>query len=168
LRKTTKTNTAGATPRDPRVRLAIIGGGRGGKALLELLYDDPAVKIVGITDLNPKAPAMILAKRLKIPHATDYRKLLKNNSTDLVMDVTGNAEIEKDIARIVPKAEIIGGHSARFMWEMVEARIRSRREIERLLVEYQSLYDLGLKLTASENPEKLYNTIVENHSQSVA
>jgi len=146
---------------DNRVRLAIIGGGHGGKAIIELLFDDPTVKIVGIADLNPKAPAMMLAKRLKIPHAADYRTILRNTMADLVMDVTGDPSIEKDIARVAPKAEIIGGHSARFMWEMIEARIKSREEIERLLIEYQSLYDLGLKLTASENPEKLYNTIVE-------
>ena len=130
-------------------------------AIIELLFDDPTVKIVGIADLNPKAPAMMLAKRLKIPHAADYRTILRNTMADLVMDVTGDPSIEKDIARVAPKAEIIGGHSARFMWEMIEARIKSREEIERLLIEYQSLYDLGLKLTASENPEKLYNTIVE-------
>ncbi|MBI3811587.1 MAG: diguanylate cyclase [Nitrospirae bacterium] len=147
--------------KDSRVKLAIIGGGRGGKALVELLFTDPTVKIVGIADLNPKAPAMLLAKRLKIPHATDYRKILKNNNANLVMDVTGRPSIEKDIARVAPRAEIIGGHSARFMWEMIGARIKSREEIQRLLIEYQSLYDLGLKLTASENPEKLYLTIVD-------
>ncbi|MEK6684198.1 MAG: sensor domain-containing diguanylate cyclase [Nitrospirota bacterium] len=147
--------------KDNRVRLAIVGGGRGGKALVELLFNDPTVKIVGIADLNPKAPGMVLAKRLKIPHAADYRVILKNNIADLVMDVTGHPSIEKDIAQVAPQAEIIGGHSARFMWEMIEARIKSREEIERLLIEYQSLYDLGLKLTASENPEKLYNTLVE-------
>jgi diguanylate cyclase (GGDEF)-like protein len=144
-----------------RVRLAIIGGGRGGKALVELLYNDPTVRIVGIADLNRKAPGILLAKRLKIPQATDYRKLLKHNRVDLIMDVSGTTALEKDLARIAPEAEIIGGHSARFMWEMVEARIKSREEIERLLLEYQSLYDLGLKLTASENPEKLYRTIVD-------
>ncbi len=147
--------------KDNRVRLAIVGGGRGGKALVEILFNDPTVKIVGVADLNPRAPAMLLAKRLKIPNATDYRKILKNSDADLVMDVTGDSAIEKGIARIAPKAEIIGGHSARFMWEMIEARIKSHEEIQRLLIEYQSLYDLGLKLTASENPEKLYHTIVD-------
>jgi diguanylate cyclase (GGDEF)-like protein len=144
-----------------RVRLVIIGAGRGGKALVELLYDDPNVKIVGIADLNRKAPGMLLAKRLRIPHATDYRKLLKHSRVDLIMDVSANPRLDRELARASPKSEVIGGYSARFMWEMVEARIRSRQEIERLLVEYQSLYDLGLKLTASESPEKLYRTIVD-------
>ncbi|MBI3611136.1 MAG: diguanylate cyclase [Nitrospirae bacterium] len=143
------------------VKLAIIGGGHGGRALLDLLYDDPTVEIVGIADLNPKAPGMTLARRLKIPRTTDYRKLLQSNDIELIMDVTGNLKVRRELAQTAPKAEVIGGHSARFMWEMIEARIKSRNEIERLLLEYQSLYDLGLKLTASENPEKLYNTIVD-------
>ncbi len=160
MKKTVKPEKIGSA-QTRRVRLAIIGGGRGGKAILELLFDDPAVQIVGIADLNPKSPGMLLAKRLKIPHAADYHKILGQTRADLVMDVTGNPAIQKEIAQIAPGAEIIGGHSARFMWEMIEARIKSREEIEQLLVEYQSLYDLGLKLTASENPEKLYHTIVD-------
>ncbi|HSG06311.1 MAG TPA: sensor domain-containing diguanylate cyclase, partial [Nitrospiria bacterium] len=44
---------------------------------------------------------------------------------------------------------------------MIETRIKSKEEVQRLLVEYQSLYDLGLKLTASENLDKLYSTIVD-------
>jgi diguanylate cyclase (GGDEF)-like protein len=143
------------------VRLAIVGAGRGGRALMELLFNDPTVRIVGIADLNPKAPGMLLAKRLKIPYTADYRKLLKHNNVDIVMDVTKNPAIGQDLATIAPNAEVVGGYSARLMWDMVEARIRSREEIERLLIEYQSLYDLGLKLTASENPEKLYQTIVD-------
>jgi diguanylate cyclase (GGDEF)-like protein len=158
--KTVKPGKIGST-QTHRVRLAIIGGGRGGKAILELLFDDPSVQIMGIADLNSKSPGMLLAKRLKIPHAADYRKILGNNRADLVMDVTGNPALPKEIARIAPRAEIIGGHSARFMWEMIEARIKSREEIERLLVEYQSLYDLWLKLSASENLQSLYNTIVD-------
>ncbi len=161
MKRSNKPEKKKAQPADHRVRLAIIGGGQGGKALVELLFNDPTVKIIGVADLNPKAPGMVLAKRLKIPYATDYRKILKNNSADLVMDVTGDPTVEKDITQVAPKAEVIGGHSARFMWEMIEARIKDRKEIEQLLIEYQSLYDLGLKLTASENPEKLYNTIVE-------
>lgn len=143
------------------VKLAIIGGGQGGRALVDLLYNDPSVKIVGIADLNPKAPGVVLAKRLKIMSTTDYHRLLKNNDIDLIMDVTGNSKISKDVARFSSGAEIIGGHGARFMWEMVEARIRSRDEIEGLLFGYQSLYDLGLKFRAIESLDKLYNTVVE-------
>ncbi len=143
------------------VQLAIIGGGEGGKALIDLLFDDPTVKIVGVADIDSKAPGMVTAKRLKIPHTTDFRKLLKNNSVELVMDVTGERRIGRELAQIAPKAEIIGGHSARFMWEMVEARIKSRQEIERLLFGYQSLYNLGLKFRSIESLDKLYRTVIE-------
>jgi diguanylate cyclase (GGDEF)-like protein len=161
LNKVANPGTEKTLSANNRVNLAIVGGGRGGRALVELLFNDPTVRIVGIADLNPKAPGILLAKRLRIRHTADYRKLLKQNHVDIVMDVTKDPAIGRDIARLVPGAEVIGGYSARLMWQMVEARIRSREEIERLLIEYQSLYDLGLKLTASENPEKLYQTIVD-------
>ena len=37
---------------------------------------------------------------------------------------------------------IIGGASAKFMWELIEARIRATAEIEKTLNKYQSLYRL--------------------------
>lgn len=145
----------------PPLRIAIIGAGHGGKALIDLLFDDPGVRIVGIADLNPRAPGMLLARRLKIPFATDFRRVIKGNPVDLVMDVSGKSVASSELARLAPSAEVVGGNGSRLIWEMIEARIRSRDEIERLLFEYQALYDLGLKLTASENLGKLYNTIVE-------
>ena len=152
----------GITPeKKPQVRLAIVGAGKGGKALVDLLYDDPTARIVGITDINPKAPGLVLAKRLRIPHTTGLRKLLKSEPIDIVIDVTDNPAVRKEIGQILPLTEVIGGHSAMFMWKIIEARIKSHATVENLLFEYQNLYNFSLKLTASDNLQKLYGTIVE-------
>ncbi|HSG05016.1 MAG TPA: sensor domain-containing diguanylate cyclase, partial [Nitrospiria bacterium] len=143
------------------VKLVIVGGGKGGRALLDLLHDDPTVRILGMADTRLSAPGMVLAKRLRISTSKNFKKLLKQTEPDLVINVTGDQSVKKEISEGFPKVEIVEGYSARFLWELVEARISSREEIERLLIEYQSLYDLGLKLTASENLEKLYETIVD-------
>ncbi len=105
-------------------KVAIIGAGRGGAAIIEILHKDPLVKIVGIADLNPNAPALDLARRLKIPIVTEYQKLL-NDKIDLVIDVTGNPTVEKDLRAYPRKLEIMGRLSAMFMWQLVKERIRS-------------------------------------------
>jgi len=76
----------------------------------------------------------------------DYKRLLKSKEADLVVDVTGNPLIEEALqAARRPGMSIIGGHSAKFMWQLIEERIRSKEKIEKHLLEYQSLYRLYVK-----------------------
>jgi diguanylate cyclase (GGDEF)-like protein len=144
------------------LEVALIGAGQGGLALLDMFYKDPLVRIVGVADTNRTAPGIKLARKLKIPVVSDYRKLLDQKKLDLVIDVTGKKEVEKALAKSKSDGfEVMGGTSAYFMWQLIEAKIKSKEEIERLLYEYQSLYDLGLKVTSTDQLDRLYNLIVD-------
>ena len=80
-------------PKDHMIRVAIIGAGRGGTSLIHILHDDPLVTIVGVADLDPHAAGVILARQLKIPTTSDYRRLLRLPKVDTIIDVTGSAEV---------------------------------------------------------------------------
>jgi len=113
---------------------------------MEVFARDPLVQVVGIAELNPKAAGVKLARRLKIPVTRDYRELLTMEHVDLMIDVTGNAEVGRvlqDFHRF--GVAVIGGASAKFMWQLVEARILAAAEIEKTLNRYQSLYRLYVK-----------------------
>lgn len=126
--------------------VAIIGGGRGGTSLIEIFYNDPLVRIVGVADIDKNAPGIRLARKLKIPVTLDYQKLLKSKKVDLVIDVTGDKAVEEILLTSRrPGVAVIGGPSAMFMWQLIEERIKSKEEIERHLLEYQSLYRLYVK-----------------------
>lgn len=127
-------------------KVAILGAGRGGTSLIEIFYNDPLVQIIGVADTDPKAPGIRLAKRLKIPVMRDYRRLLRSKQVDLIIDVTGNPAVGEQLAKAPgPSCAVIGGASAKFMWQLIEERIRSKEEIERHLQEYQNLYRLYVK-----------------------
>lgn len=127
-------------------KVAIIGAGHGGTSLLEIFHKDPLVQIIGIADIDKNAPGIQLARKLRIPVTKDYKRLLKSKAADLVIDVTGNASIEEALqAARRPGMSIIGGHSAKFMWQLIEERIRSKEKIEQHLLEYQTLYRLYVK-----------------------
>ena len=156
--------------RSPRVKqasathVAIIGAGRGGTALMEILANDPLVSIVGIAEINPQAPGLRLAKRLKIPVTKRYRELLDIESVDLIIDVTGNPEVEatlQDFHRM--GVTVIGGASAKFMWELIEARIRATAEIEKALTRYQTLYRLYVKEAGAAVTEERTRIACEIH-----
>lgn len=126
--------------------VAIIGGGKGGTSLIEIFYNDPLVKIVGVADIDKEAPGVRLAKKLKIPVTSDYKKLLQSKKVHLVIDVTGNKSVEEGLQTARrPGIALIGGPSAKFMWQLIEERIKSKEEMERHLLEYQSLYRLYVK-----------------------
>ncbi|MFB3145732.1 MAG: histidine kinase [Nitrospirales bacterium] len=125
----------------PPTRVAIIGGGRGGRALMEIFAQDPLARIVGLAETKTRSSGTKLAKLFGVPVTRDYRELLKLKDVDLIIDVTGDVEVGQALQRVRrPKLAIIGGASAKFMWQLIEARIRATTEIEHTLTRYQSLF----------------------------
>ncbi|MGE0474003.1 MAG: histidine kinase [Nitrospirales bacterium] len=127
-------------------RVAIIGGGRGGTALMEIFAEDPLVTVVGLAEIRPQTAGVRLAKKLHIPVVRNYHDLLKLKDVDLVIDVTGDPEVERVLLQVeAPHLALVGGASAKFMWQLIEARIRASAEIEQTLTRYQSLFRLYVK-----------------------
>ena len=144
--------------------VAIIGAGRGGKALMEIFATDPLVKVIGIAEVNQSAAGVSLARRLKIPVTRNYRELLEIERVDLIIDVTGDAEVGRalqDFHRM--GVAVIGGASAKFMWQLIEARIRATGEIEKTLNKYQSLYRLYVKESGAAVTEERTRIACEIH-----
>jgi two-component system sensor histidine kinase DegS len=120
--------------------VAIIGAGEGGSALLSILASDPLVRIIGIAEVNPKAPGLRLAKRYGIPVSRNFRDLVSSEEVDLVIDVTGNPEVEEALFELDRVGvAVIRGTSAKFMWQLIEARVRANAEIKRQVKKFQDL-----------------------------
>jgi two-component system sensor histidine kinase DegS len=144
--------------------VAILGAGRGGTALIEILAPDPLVKIIGIAEINPDAVGVDLARRLKIPVTRDFRTLLAMKRVDLIIDVTGDPKVERTLQNFHRMGvTVLGGASAKFMWQLIEARIRATGEIERTLAQYQSLYRLYVKEAATAVSEERTRIACEIH-----
>ncbi len=99
-------------------RIILIGAGRGGRALVELLHRNPGVEIVGVADKDEGAPGIVLARELSLPVAANYRKFLKADVADLIIDVTGDPDVGQDVYRLRPHGtEVVGGKTAHFISE---------------------------------------------------
>jgi len=104
-------------------RIILIGAGTGGKSLVELFHKDPTIEILAVVDKNERAPGLLLARELGLRVNTTYKKLLATEPADLIIDVTGDAAVGRDIGALKPDTtEIVGGNSARFIWNLLEAR----------------------------------------------
>ena len=136
-------------------RVVIIGGGKGGRALLEMFMGDPTVTLLGVADINPWAPGMELARRLNIPITTDYRDLVTDPRAELIIDVTGSPEVHRSIWRLKPDAaEVMGGMSAKFMWDLLEERRRVEELEDRYSLMARELASrAGAEFIIGENPK---------------
>src|SRR5499427_10662755 len=84
------------------------------------------VTILGVGDVNPWAPGLELARRLDIQVATDLGAMIADPRLDLIIDVTGSPEVQRTILELKPATtEVMGGASAKFMWDLLAERKRS-------------------------------------------
>jgi signal transduction histidine kinase len=120
------------TVNQKKLRLAIIGGGRGGLDFLRLFHQARDIEILGIADTRPEAPAIKYAQTIDIPTTTDFRQLIKGDKVDLIVDVTGNPDVRVQIINEKdPQVELLGGTTAKLMWnfiEMLERRVGERTQ----------------------------------------
>lgn len=110
---------ASVTP-TPATRVAIIGAGRGGTALLDLLHQLRTIEVVGIMDRNPAAPGLQRARELHVPVYEHLADLLSNHRVNLVMDVTGNPNMGRILHdQTTGGADILSGPASRLLWDLV-------------------------------------------------
>jgi CheY-like chemotaxis protein len=104
-----------------RFNVVILGAGKGGSVLLELLSRLPHVEIIGIADKDPQAPGLKKAKELGIPIADHITPLISKSEVHLIVDVTGDSIMESRIFNQKhPNAEVLGGTAAKLLWDVVQ------------------------------------------------
>jgi signal transduction histidine kinase len=123
-----------------RTKVAIIGAGRGGTALLDLLHQIRAVEIIGITDQNPSAPGLQRARELNVPVYERVADLIGNHGVNLVMDVTGDPVMNEVLHQQAPPgADILSGPASRLLWDLVQHEAALQAE----LLHAEKLADIG-------------------------
>lgn len=140
---------------DPH-RAVILGAGRGGSAMLEMLLDEDLVSVVAIVDVNPEAPGMILASEHDVPVYASVEQALRASVPCVAFNMTNNEMVEVVAAEILGAGGIVGGMEARLMYNMITNLKNAREE---------------LRYKASHDPlSGLYNRrhILEQMQQSIS
>jgi signal transduction histidine kinase len=91
---------------EKQMKIAIIGGGKRCKAFLEMFdarrFPDLGAEIVAVADLNHDAPGICLAREKKIYITRDYKDFYKIKNLDLVIELTGKADLLEDFLKNKP------------------------------------------------------------------
>ncbi len=137
-----------------KIKILIIGAGKGGKSLLETLAPDKEIEIVAIVDVNPEAPGLELAKKFGIKTSSDWKSCL-SSELDLIINVTGDRRLNKEIQEIKPeRTETLTGTAARILWTLVQ----KNKETADIL---HIIYEVGLMLATATKTEKTLREILE-------
>ena len=108
-------------------RIAIIGGGTRCKALLDMFaakrFRHLKARIVAVADVNPRAPGFLLASEQGIYTTTDYRELPRLENLDLIIELTGNEALLKDLIKKKPaQVRVLDYTISRLISDMVTFR----------------------------------------------
>jgi purine-binding chemotaxis protein CheW len=102
-----------------KYKIGVVGGGKGGHEVLGIFCRTSLATVEYVCDLNPEAPAMVEAAKLKIPAVKTLEEAFAIK-VDFVIEVTGSAKVAKLVR---DASEQHGFHSmnydaAMFMFEL--------------------------------------------------
>lgn len=117
------------------IGVVIIGAGQGGTSLLRAFAHMPQIRVLGVADRDEQAPGIALARQLGIPTHTDFQTLISRADVEIIVQATGQPELDRDIARLKwPRASIVEGLTMKLLLSLVaeaEDLVRRLKERER-------------------------------------
>ena len=158
-----------SVPASSPIRVAIVGAGRGGTALLDVLHQIGTISIVGITDKDPSAPGLQRAREINVTIYDQVADLIKSPGLNLVMDVTGDPAMVPMLQEQLPaETDIISGQASRLLWTLVQHESTLQTE----LLHAEKLAGIGSFAAGiahdMNNPLQLILGLAENLADEVA
>lgn len=113
-------------------RVAVVGGGRGGAAVLATLAEIKSVQVVGVSDVRSDVPAFQMARKLGIETTTDTEGLVKRPDLQVIFEVTGQPEVLQSVnAAKAPHTQVVGAEAAAILMEIVTSRRNMMESMEK-------------------------------------
>jgi len=110
--------------------ILLIGGGRGGVGIIEMCNKVSDMEIAGVVDLKKDAMAMELAEEMGIPTFLDVREGLKLSQVNVVINITGNEEVNHLIAQHkAPHVQVIDEFITRMLYHLIKSQAIISEEI---------------------------------------
>lgn len=147
---------------DPSLlRLGIVGCGRAGSSMIDLLRHDKAVEICFVLDKDPEARGLLLAKTQGIEILKSLQEI-NEKGVDLVINLTGLVEVGSEIKKTLgADTELMGGVSAGLLKSIIDERRKRLAEKERLKREREVFFNIGIHMEKLDNMKDASFAIVD-------
>ena len=117
--------------------IAIIGGGKLCKLLLQFLFDKSFLEhrptILGVADADEQAEGLLYAARLGIYTTLDYRQLLQMENLQLLVEIADNPTLSDAVRKAKPAGvKLIDHIEARGLWSSLQLEKEKRKALAEL------------------------------------
>ena len=103
-------------------RIGIVGGGPAAKELVRMFANTELTQIAYVTDPNPNAPGMSMAKKQGVKTLTKIESAVKNDPVDFIFDTTDSEETRQSIVDNMVSGEVVGFQMATMINEVLKER----------------------------------------------
>lgn len=157
-----RTKKMGGSSKDGFTRIFLIGAGRGGKAVLNRLLRFNWVQIVGVSDLNPEAEGVVLAREAGLPvFIGDPLQFLQGLEVDLAFDLTGDHLMHSRLLGLPSRSfDVVTGAVSYLLWSVIQELEEQEIQLRAHLGEHRVLLEINQMLSRSETSEQIFEAIV--------
>ena len=119
---------------DKALNVAIVGGGRGCKAIMDMILAEKLhelrMKLMGVASTDPEGVGYLYAKEKGIYTTRNYHDLYSLKDLNMIIELTGREEVANDISATKPRHVRLMDHAAaRLFWDVF--KIEEKRSTER-------------------------------------
>jgi PAS domain-containing protein len=110
--------------------IAIVGGGRVCKAILEILlgvhFSNYHVQVLGVADIDEQAEGLLFARERGIPVTSTYQDLFAIRDLDLIIELTGDNSVLAELRASKPdQLRLIDHFEAMAIWDYLQIEEKS-------------------------------------------
>lgn len=142
----------------------VVGAGKGGLAILQIILDSIVLKVEAVVDGNPEAPGMLWAKELGIKTDSNWRRYVEK-PVDMIIEVTGNQELFREIRDACPKETVLIPTSvAHMLVKLFKDKEKLIHKIQKETYKYDLLFNStndGMIMINNEEKIVLFNQSAE-------
>ncbi|VAX16062.1 hypothetical protein MNBD_NITROSPINAE04-2413, partial [hydrothermal vent metagenome] len=145
------------------ILVGVIGAGEGASFLLEILKNNPEVRIAGLAYRSENRWAVMEAWSQGIALYSDFRKLIENDDIEMLVDVTGNPAVEDYLREgEKTKSQLLSPLGAMLLWRLLDEQRKMEQEMAKNLAEQEVLYSAGVMLASAANTKQTLDLIMES------
>lgn len=101
-------------------KIGIIGGGMGGREVLQLFQNSTLAEVVYMVDADPNAPGMQDAKRLGIKTISRMETAVASEKVEFIINATGSGEVQENLLRLNSGSEVVSAAMAVLMFKVMD------------------------------------------------
>jgi PAS domain S-box-containing protein len=150
------------------LNVAIVGGGKACRSLLEILDSDRLARInmniIGVSDENPQAPGLLYAKERGLYTTSDFKDLFSLQNINMIIEITGSEKIKDQLYDLRSLGVAILDHVAsRVVWDLFQTEVE-KTELEKERKRYELNSTKKMQIILDSLP---YRIMVVNMDKTV-